>query len=178
MKSNSKGYPNADEFPELNVNDLSPDVKRMLNEIKPDEIPKIESNEMYKILKSCKNKKSSVPGDLPPRIYNNDDTKLALAEPAAAIMNNIAKYGEWPDQFKTEWGVVLRKEKIPETEKNLRILACTNQISKAFEKVIVQWLMKYVKKHLDPDQMGGQKGQSISHYLIEVTNFILYNQDL
>ena len=26
--------------------------------------------------------------------------------------------------------------------------------------------------------MGGQKGHSISHYLVEVSNFILYNQDL
>ena len=31
---------------------------------------------------------------------------------------------------------------------------------------------------LDPDQFGGQKGNSTSHYLIEMTNFILYNQDL
>ena len=26
--------------------------------------------------------------------------------------------------------------------------------------------------------MGGQKGHSVTHYLIEVSNFILYNQDL
>ena len=38
--------------------------------------------------------------------------------------------------------------------------------------------MKYVGKRLDPDQFGGLKGNSISHYLIEMTNFILYNQDL
>lgn len=38
--------------------------------------------------------------------------------------------------------------------------------------------MNFVKDKLDPDQMGGQDGHSIAHYLIEVTNFILYNQDL
>ena len=38
--------------------------------------------------------------------------------------------------------------------------------------------MKYVKPHLDLDQMGGQKGNSVSHYLIECVNFVLYNQDL
>ena len=43
---------------------------------------------------------------------------------------------------------------------------------------LVRWLMKYVSKKLDPDQFGGLKGNSISHYLIEMTNFILYNQDL
>ena len=38
--------------------------------------------------------------------------------------------------------------------------------------------MKHVQHKLDPDQFGGIKGNSISHYLIEMTNFILYNQDL
>ena len=46
------------------------------------------------------------------------------------------------------------------------------------EKVVLSWLLSYVKDKLDPDQLGGIKGNSISHYLIEVTNFILYNQDL
>ena len=47
-----------------------------------------------------------------------------------------------------------------------------------FEKVVIGWLMKYINQKLDPDQLGGMKGSSISHYLIEMTNFILYNQDL
>ena len=38
--------------------------------------------------------------------------------------------------------------------------------------------MQIVGHKLDPDQFGGQKGNSVSHYLIEKTNFILYNQDL
>ena len=38
--------------------------------------------------------------------------------------------------------------------------------------------MKYVQHYLDSDQFGGIKGNSISHYLIEITNFILYNQHL
>ena len=168
----------ADEFTELKVEDLPDDIKRSISNINVEEIPKVESLEMYKILKSMKNKKSSVPGDLPPRIFNNDDTKFALSEPAAKIMNNIATTGEWPTQYKTEWGVVLKKEKYPEVEKHLRIISCTNQLSRAFEKVMIKWLMKYVKPYLDIDQMGGQKGQSIAHYLIEMVNFILYNQDL
>ena len=38
--------------------------------------------------------------------------------------------------------------------------------------------MEYVEHQLDPDQFGGIKCNSISHYMIELTNFILYNQDL
>ena len=51
-------------------------------------------------------------------------------------------------------------------------------MSKCLEKIVLHWLMVYVKPFLDPDQMGGKKGHSITHYLIEVSNFILYNQDL
>ena len=45
-------------------------------------------------------------------------------------------------------------------------------------KVMIQCLKIYVKPHLDGDQMCGQKGQSIAHYLIKMVNFILFNQDL
>ena len=38
--------------------------------------------------------------------------------------------------------------------------------------------MKYIGHKIDWAQYGGQKGNSISHYLIELTNFVLYNQDL
>ena len=94
------------------------------------------------------------------------------------MINDIARTGEWPRQFELEWGVILPKENLPDTEKQLRIISCTNQLANSFEKVIIGWLMIYVQDKLDPDQMGGQKGHSIAHYLIEVTDFILYNQDL
>ena len=38
--------------------------------------------------------------------------------------------------------------------------------------------MEYVGDKLDPAQYGGLKGNAISHYMIEFTNFILYNQDM
>ena len=38
--------------------------------------------------------------------------------------------------------------------------------------------MKYIGDKLDWTQYGGEKGSSISHYLIEYVNFILFNQDM
>lgn len=38
--------------------------------------------------------------------------------------------------------------------------------------------MQYVGDKLDPDQFGGVKGHAVAHYLIEVQNSIIYNQDL
>ena len=93
-------------------------------------------------LKSCSRKKSSVPGDLPPRIFNEDDVRLGIAEPVRMIINSVAQTGEWPEQYKIEWGVPLQKETMPESESQLRIISCTNQISKAMEKVVIFWLIK------------------------------------
>ena len=58
------------------------------------------------------------------------------------------------------------------------IISCTNKLNVVFEKQVIKWIMEHVKHQLDPDQLGGMKGSSISHYLIKMTNFILYNQDL
>ena len=47
------------------------------------------------------------------------------------------------------------------------------------EKFVLRWLWENgIKEHMDRDQFGGIPGNSISHYLIEITNFILFNQDL
>lgn len=42
----------------------------------------------------------------------------------------------------------------------------------------MDWLMKYVGEKMDWGQFGGMHGSSITHYLIEFTNFVLYNQDM
>ena len=39
------------------------------------------------------------------------------------------------------------------------------------------WLLEFIGEKLDFRQYGGMKGNSISHYLIEFINFILYHQD-
>ena len=66
----------------------------------------------------------------------------------------------------------------PINEDQLRIISLTNFYSKVFENFVIDWLMKYVGEKIDWGHYGGLKGNSISHYLIEFTNFILYNQDM
>ena len=66
----------------------------------------------------------------------------------------------------------------PRTSKDdLRIISLTAFFSKVMERFVVDWLMEYIGDWLDPKQFGGLKGNSISHYMIELLNFILYNQD-
>ena len=93
-------------------------------------------------------------------------------------MNKIAQTGIWPEQLQTEWGVPLEKQPQAKDESETRLISCTNKMNVVFEKQAIRWIMEYIKYQPDPDQLGGMKGSSISHYLIEMTNFILYNQDL
>ena len=72
----------------------------------------------------------------------------------------------------------LQKMSNPASEDDLRIISLTSQFSKVFEQLVIGWLLEYVSDKLDWGQYGGKKGSSISHYLIDFVNFILFNQDL
>ena len=166
----------SQEFPPLQVEQLSFETQQKVANVDISEIPVVEEYEIFQILDKAKKKKSSVPGDMPPKLFY--EASAGLAKPAALIMNNIAKTGKWPKQFQTEWGVPLQKVPNAKDESETRLISCTNKMNIILEKQVVVWLMQYVKNRLDRDQFGGKKGHSISHYLIEMTNFILYNQDL
>ena len=51
-------------------------------------------------------------------------------------------------------------------------------MSKVIEKFVFQWLMEFIGPKLDKDQFCATKGKSITNFLIELVNFILFNQDL
>ena len=63
----------------------------------------------------------------------------------------------------------------PINESDLRIISLTPFLSKIFEKIVVDWLMKYISDKLDKNQYGGRKGTSTCHYLIDFISYILYN---
>ena len=102
--------------------------------------------------------------------------------PITRIFINIVKSAKqgpakWPTSWKQEFGTPLQKIPEPQTEDDLRIISLTAFFSKVMEKFVVEWLMSYIGDKLDPRQFGGLKGNSISHYMIELINFILFNQD-
>ena len=94
------------------------------------------------------------------------------------IYRKIISSKEWPLMWRTEYGIPLQKQSNPENEDQLRIISLTSFFSKTFEHFIIEWLMKYVGDKIDPNQYGGQRQNSITHYLIEYINFVLYNQDM
>ena len=66
---------------------------------------------------------------------------------------------------------------MPESEDDLRPISLTTFFSKVMEQFVVQWLIEIIGHKLDFRQYGGMKGNAVSHYLIELINFILFNQD-
>ena len=129
-----------------------------------------------KYIQQAQKPKSGVPGDLPRRLVIEFCEELAY--PLTTIFNNITFTGEWPAEWKVELGIPLAKVLNPYDESQVRIISLTALYSKIYEKIVLVWLLRYVKTHIDPRQYGGMKGSSITHYLIELVNFILYNQDL
>ena len=101
-----------------------------------------------------------------------------LAGPASIIFNKIASSGQWPDHWKEGWAVPLKKVDAPKDEAEIRLIEITNYLSLQMEKIVLQWLHGFISDKLDRDQFGGAKGHSVAHYLIEIMNFVLYNQDL
>ena len=143
-------------------------------------VPKIRDYEIFNKIRSARKPKAGVPGDLPRRIVSEFSPELS--HQMCTIFNTVfqsAKQGaaKWPASWKRECGIPLQKIEDPKTEDDLRVISLTPFFSKCMERFVVDWLMSYIGHKLDPKQFGGLKGNSISHYEIELINFIRYNQD-
>ena len=122
----------SQEFPPLELGQLSDFTRKKLSDIRPSDIPKVEEYEIHRIIEQLKRKKSSVPGDMPPRLFY--EASVGLAVPGARMMNKIAQTGIWPEQLRTEWGVPLEKNKQAKDESETRLISCTNKMNVVFEK--------------------------------------------
>ena len=127
-------------------------------------------------MKKTKKPRSHVPGDLPRRLVQEFAPELAA--PVGKIIRNIVQSGEWPKTWRVEHGIPLEKVTNPVSEDDLRIISLTPFLSKVTEQFIISWLLEHVEDKIDWGQYGGTRGSSISHYLIELVNFVLFNQDL
>ena len=167
----------SQEYPPLNIANLPPELQHKLNlPISQEILPKISEEAVYKKMKTSKKSKSLVPGDIPKALINECSPELSV--PVCKIFQNILRTFQWPKQWRIEYGVPLQKVSNPKDEDQLRVISLTSYYSKLFESFVIDWLMEYVGDKLDWAQYGGLKGHSTSHYLIEFTNFILYNQDM
>ena len=164
-------------FPPLQLTLLPDKVKEKVTApINPSDLPDISDYEMYRQIRKSKKPRSQVPGDLPRRLIQEFSPELA--GPAAEILRTVVKTGQWPGQWRVEYGIPLQKQDNPQNEDDLRVISLTSFFSKVSEQFVIDWLLQYVGDKIDWRQYGGTKGSSISHYLIDLVNFVLYNQDL
>ena len=167
----------SQEFPPLTLQSLPEDVQAKIHQpVILQELPEIPDYLVYQKIKRSKKPQSSVPGDLPRRLVQ--EFGLELAAPAGKIFRAITQTGHWPKSWRVEYGTPLQKVTNPISEDDLRIISLTPYLSKVYEQFVMEWLLKFVSNKLDWGQYGGKKGSSISHYLIDFVNFILFNQDL
>ena len=141
-----------------------------------DESPLILSEyEVWRQIVSSKKPKSGVPVDLPRKIVQEFSPELAA--PLQKIINCIFQSGEWPQHWKLEYITPIPKVPDPETEDDLRPISLTPFFSKVAEQFVVRWLLFYIEDKIDFRQYGGLKGNSITHYIIELINFIVAAQE-
>ena len=141
-------------------------------------VPEVSEYEVFERISKANKPKSGVPGDLPKTLVSEFAPELSA--PVAKIFQKILKSAEkgtakWPASWKQEFGTPIQKIANPQSEDDLRIISLTPFFSKVLEKFVVEWLMEFIGHLIDPKQFGGLKGNSISHYMIELINFILYN---
>ena len=143
----------SQEYPPLNIMNLSESVKSKLkNRLKAD-LPYLSRYKVENMIKKAKKPKSGVPGDLPKILTKEFGPELAV--PLSCIYTNIVQTGQWPDSWKVEHGLPLKKTPNPENEDQIRLISLTPLFSKVFERFVMSWLMEYLKEHLDMGQYGG-----------------------
>ena len=158
----------SQEYQPLSMSNLPVVVQTFL---KNDESfpPELHVYDVYLRIKKAKKPNSQVPGDLPPKIVKKYPE--LLANPATMIFNKITKSASYPSCWKTEFQVPIPKIEAPESVEDIRNIAKTSFLSKVYESFIGEWLLKFVKPYLDPNQCG-IKGLSTTHYLIRLLQFV------
>ena len=165
----------SNEYKPFQWSDLPPEINKKVEEINSVDIPQVSDLEVYNKILTAKKTKSNVPGDLPKRLIQ--EFSVEISSPLATIFNKALQHGEYPKDWKIEYGTAIPKIPNPETLDDTRLISLTKFTSKIFESFLVQWILEIVGPDLDPSQFGGLKGNSITHLLIHLINFILANLD-
>ena len=163
----------SQEYPPIEEDPVSEQLGLKLSK-DPCEHPALWEHEIYRNMEKSK-KTDTVPGDIPAAILK--EFLPEFAKPVTEIIKKSIESHSWPEMYKKEHHVPLKKCPKPETEDDVRGIGLTPWVSKQLERVVLQWIWPYIQPHLDPDQMGGMPGCSVEHYIIKMVDFILKSMD-
>ena len=165
----------SQEFSPLQVTNLPPNVQNFLNNQDQDLVPILSTYDVFKRMVKAKKPNSLVPGDLQPKLVKSFAD--ILAGPVTKIFNQISLTSEYPKQWKVEHQIPIPKVTPPTSEDELRNISKTPFFSKVYESFLAEWLLETVEPYLDPGQCG-LRGSSITHYLIQLLQFVFSTLDL
>ena len=106
------------------------------------------------------------PDEIPNRILKLFASKLS--EPVTTIFNRLLSSGDFPSAWRDAYISPIPKASPVTCDNDLRPVALTACLSKAFEDFVVQWLMEDIKEHIDPNQFGSLKGVSTTFCLLDM----------
>ena len=149
---------------------INPSYIRIPNFSKQD-IPQFKSCDVWLLLTKLSVNKSTVPGDLPPKLFKI--FAPYLADPLTDILNTSLRRGEYPKIYKREISTPVPKVFPPLSVSQLRNISRLLTCDKFFEKLLASLITSDMKLKMDPLQYGNQKGIGIQHYLIDMIDKIL-----
>ena len=112
--------------------------KKIESPYNPNQANILEEYEIYENLRKRKQKKSSVPKDIPHKLKK--EFLPELAKPISFIFNSISKSGIYPKQWLSEFVTPIPKVSPPESEDDLRNISLTADLSKNYEYILAEWL--------------------------------------
>ena len=105
------------EFPPIEVKNLSLELQRKLEQCTvPENVPFLDLWSVKEALRNTNHTMSRAPGDMPPNL--RQEFYQWLAELYQAILTEIVRTGEWPRQWKLEYGTPIPKESPPLTDED------------------------------------------------------------
>ena len=133
----------SQEYLPLDITVLPPNVQSYMSSSPVGEtIPHLSVHDVSRKLIKAKKPNSSVPGDLPKKVIQQ--FAGLLAKPVSVIYNNITSSSVYPQQWKTEHQLPVPKVYPPLSEDDLRNIAKTPFLSKAYESFIAEWLLPII----------------------------------
>ena len=99
--------------------------------------PPIEEHLVYQNTKEAK-KTDSVPGDIPAKILK--EFLPEFATPVTTILKNAVETHTWPEIYKKEYHLPLKKIPAPQNEDDIRGIGLTSFVSKQLERLVLNWI--------------------------------------
>ena len=122
-------------------------IGKIENKIEKMEKPKLTTQELEKILKKMKNKKSAGPDGLKPELYKALlKSKICLSTLTECFNKILGRDEDLPEEWKVSKTVMLPKVKKPQA-KELRPIALTNVSYKVFMTFVKNILEKHIERN-------------------------------